>query len=286
MAVKNDKAPVFLVLSTKGGTGKSVVSQQVLATYNLKRFGNSKIVELDDENLDSSWLIDSEIKAEQIALGDDPDEFAMAVGSAIKMGSSGVVVDVGGNRTAKIVIAELNRLVSRASQIDAVCIPISDNRMGVENAIKTLEMIKGSPMGSVLLPKCFIALNRVRYAKATSIKDESIKRRFDQVVRLVSDWKLPVLMVHDMDGVENLSPLGLTVLEVADRLGELNEKLNKVISKASDDGNESLLQSSDNLQWAVNKASNEFAPLIINSHKQLDEILETISAKAETKKAV
>lgn len=273
------KAPVILVLSTKGGTGKSVISQQVLATYNLARYGSSKIIELDDENLDSSWLTDSAIEAQQIRLGEDSEEFASAVGSAIGIGASGVVIDVGGNRTAKIVIKELSRLVSRVSQIDAVCIPISDNRMGVENAIKTLEFIKGSPMAEKLLSKCFVALNRVLYRKAKGINDAAIKRRFDKVVAMVDEWDLPVVVVHDMDGVENICPLGLTVMEVASNRDDLNESLNREIIAAHEAGNEVLQTQWDNLQWAVNKATDDFWPSIKMAHEQLDAVLSKIANK-------
>lgn len=271
------KAPVFLVLSTKGGTGKSVISQQVLATYNLARHGSSEIIELDDENLDSSWLTESATNAQQIQLGEDAEEFASAVGSAVNIGASGVVVDVGGNRTAKIVIKELSRLSSRVSQIDAVCIPVSDNRMGVENAIKTLETIKESPMAEKLLSKCFIALNRVLYRKVTSVEDKAIQRRFDRVVSMVEEWDLPVLIVHDMDGVENTCPLGLTVMEIAENRVDLVDSLSREIITAHEAGDYTLQNQWDNLQWAVNKATDDFWPSITLAHKQLDTVLEKLA---------
>ena len=274
-------APVFLVLSTKGGAGKSTLSQQILASYNLARYGKSEIVELDDENLDSSWLSKSGITARQVELGDDRDEIAMAISAAIPVGAEGLVIDVGGNRTANIVIRELNRLTARAMQIDAVCIPVSDNRMGVENAIKTLESIQQSPMGSTLLPKCFIALNRVRNTKIETSDDPRLERRFRKVIDMASTWGLDILVVNDMDGVENLAPIGMTVLEVADRRSEFVADLNSKILDASKSGDSELLILLDDLQWAVNVATDDFAPLIRRAHDHLDTILARINKKGK-----
>lgn len=274
-----NKAPVILVANSKGGGGKSTVSQQVLATYILKEHGSASIKELDDENLDSEYLTRSDIKAEQILLGSDSDEFASAVAETISLNSEGLVIDVGGNRTTSIVIRELARLTTRSRVVDAICIPISDNRMGVMNARKTLEEIKNSPEGQNLIKKCFIALNRVRNLKAESIEDKKILRRFSNVVALAKEWGLDVMIVHDMDGVENLAPLGKTVIEVADMRDELINDLDSQMHAANEKGDMELLTTLDDLQWAVNVASQDFAPLICNSHVQLKNILKKLSSK-------
>jgi hypothetical protein len=274
-----NKAPVILVANSKGGGGKSTVSQQVLATYILKEYGSASIKELDDENLDSEYLTRSDIKAEQILLGSDSDEFASAVAETISLNSEGLVIDVGGNRTTSIVIRELARLTTRSRVVDAICIPISDNRMGVMNARKTLEEIKNSPEGQNLIKKCFIALNRVRNLKAESIEDKKILRRFSNVVALAKEWGLDVMIVHDMDGVENLAPLGKTVIEVADMRDELINDLDTQMHAANEKGDMELLTTLDDLQWAVNVASQDFAPLIRKSHVQLKNILKKLSSK-------
>jgi hypothetical protein len=274
-----NKAPVILVANSKGGGGKSTVSQQVLATYILKEYGSASIKELDDENLDSEYLTRSDIKAEQILLGSDSDEFASAVAETISLNSESLVIDVGGNRTTSIVIRELARLTTRSRVVDAICIPISDNRMGVMNARKTLEEIKNSPEGQNLIKKCFIALNRVRNLKAESIEDKKILRRFSNVVALAKEWGLDVMIVHDMDGVENLAPLGKTVIEVADMRDELISDLDTQMHAANEKGDMELLTTLDDLQWAVNVASQDFAPLIRKSHVQLKNILKKLSSK-------
>ncbi|MCA6065410.1 hypothetical protein [Thalassolituus marinus] len=273
------RAPNILVLSTKGGTGKSLISQQILATYNLARFGVAKIVELDDENLDSSWLSGADrsaIKASQVVLGSDPDEYARSVADAIPLDAEGLIVDVGGNRTATIVIKELSRLAARASVIDAVCIPISDNRMGVLNAEKTLAEISSSPGGDKLLAKCFIALNRVRSKKAKSIDDPSLVRRFRQAVSLAKKWKLPVVIVHDMDGVENLAPLGKTIYEISKIGDSLTEELSEQIMAAHNEKQFEKVTLLDDLQWSVSVAAYDFAPLVEFAHDQLDVIMRDV----------
>lgn len=267
---------VILVLSTKGGAGKSSVSQQVLATYNLKNAGESELAELDDENLDSAYLNKSGINAQQITLGDDPDEYAMAVASAFPLDAKNRVVDVGGNRTASIVIKELSRLTSRSQIVDAVAIPVADNRMGVQNAEKTLKEIQNSTNGDLLLAKCFIVLNRVRNKKVNSIDDPALARRFRNAINMIKRWKLPAVIVHDLDGVENLAPLGKTVYEVAGIRKQLISALNTQMKEAAAAQDEKEMVLVDDLQWAVNVAADDFMPLIERSHAQLAEVLEVI----------
>jgi hypothetical protein len=273
---KTSKAPTILVANSKGGGGKSTTAQQILAPFILNKYGSVSIKELDDQNLDSAYLDRSKINAEQILLGEDADEFATAVANAIPLNSEGLIIDVGGNRTTSIVIKELSRLTTRARQIDAICIPISDNRMGVRNAEKTLEEIKATPEGSQLLGKCFIALNRVRNKNAKSIDDPSVLRRFRHAVKLAKKWDLQVMFIHDMDGIENLAPLGKTVMEVAELRDELIEDLNGQILKADAEGKDDVVVILDDLQWAVNVAAHDFAPLIKKSHVQLDAILSNL----------
>lgn len=270
---------VFLTVSTKGGAGKSSVSQQVLATYNLKKHDASNLIELDDENLDSAYLNKSQIAAEQIMLGDDPDDYSQAVASAFPLDSKHRVVDVGGNRTASIVIKELSRLNSRAEQVDAIAVPISDNRMGVANAEKTLNDIRSSSNGEMMLAKCFIVLNRVRNKRVTGIDDPALARRFRNAINMIKRWKLPVVIVHDLDGVENLAPLGMTVYEVSEIRNQLITQLNADMKKAMKESNEKDMVTVDDLQWAVNVAADDFMPLITRSHEQLDKVLETIKKR-------
>lgn len=278
-----EKAPVFIVANSKGGGGKSTTSQQILATYLLSRFGHAAIKELDDQNLDSDYLVRSKIDVEQIILGDETDEFATAVAKSIPLNANGLIVDVGGNRTTNIVIREISRLTTRAKQIDAICLPISDNRMGVRNAEKTLEEIKSSPDGSILLKKCFIALNRVRSKKILSVDDPTILRRFRQAINLAKKWDLDVMFINDMDGIENLAPLGKTVMEIAEMRDVLIADLDTQMLEADANGENDKVVLLDDLQWGVNVATHDFAPLIRKSHDQLDVILKNLKAKIEKK---
>lgn len=280
---KEKKAPVIMVLSTKGGTGKSVISQQVLATYVLARHGESRLVELDDENQDSQWLKHSQIETDQVFLGDESDENYEAITNAISVDASGLIIDVGGNRTAKIVLQELVNVTSRVKKIDAVCIPVSDNRMGVLNAEKTLELMKSSVAGQELLSKSFIALNRVRSKKSETIKSPIVQRRFDKVVRLAAEWKLPVIIINDLDGIENLASYGRTLFEIAPSRDEYIEMLNKQIVDANDSGDMTMLKHLDAVEYMTNKATNEYYPLILAMHEKLDVILADIEERFERK---
>lgn len=270
---------LYVTFNTKGGGGKSTNAQQILATHNLAKFGKSKIHELDDENLDSAYLDRSAVEAEQIELGNIPDEFAGAVAAAFPYGAENLVVDVGGNRTTTIVIKELSRLTARAMMVDAIVIPISDNRMSVINAEKTLNAIKASSHGEELIKKTIISLNRVRATKAQDIDNAAIQWRFRNAINLIKDWDLPYFFVYDMDGIENLAPLGLTIYEIAQEREELISHLVKRVKEAFKEGDQDKVMALDDLQWGVNVAADDFWPLIKRSHEMLDKALEKVKER-------
>jgi len=269
----------FATFQSKGGTGKSTVSQQCLATYNLARFDESKIVEFDDQNLDSEYMDQSMIEAKQVLLGDQPDQFHTAVASALPFDAKNVVLDVGGNRTTKIVIDQLEMLTGRTEQLDAIAIPISDNRMGPKNAEKTLAMIKSTMDSDLLLAKCFLVLNRVRAKGITSIDNPSIQSRYRNVHRLAKKWKLPVLIIEDMDGIENLAVTGKTIYELQPLHKSLIKTFVEKAKKAFDEEDNETVMAMDDLQFAVNNACKNYWPVIQSTHNQLDKILDTIAKK-------
>lgn len=269
------KAPVFVVLSTKGGMGKSLISQQILAPYLFKKFGAAELIEIDDENKDSAWMKESDITTRQVRLGSDSTEFSRAISSAIGLSKGGVVIDVGGNRTAGIVLRELSRMTSRARRIDAICIPVADNRMGVLNAEKTLSEIQGISK-SALLKKCFIALNRVRNKDIVDPGDDRLTRRYSNVLSMAKRWKLPIVIVHDMDGVENLSPLGRTIQEISEHRDDLIAEIGEQLIKADLDGNTDQIVRLDDMEWAVNVAADEHRESVELAQDSISGVLEQL----------
>jgi len=89
---------ILLAIQTKGGVGKSTISQQVLAPYFLAKDEPATLIEIDDENLDSAYLHDSLVKAEQLPIGSGLTA-DRAIESLMARVNENLVVDIGGNKT-------------------------------------------------------------------------------------------------------------------------------------------------------------------------------------------
>lgn len=274
----------ILVAQTKGGAGKSTVAQQILAPYFLRYFNEAKIIELDDENRDSEWLKESEIETSQVSVGEVATDFAEAVHKAVEISEKGVIFDAGGNRTSLILIRELGRARARMGAIDAICIPIVDNRMSVENARKTLQAIKDSDItgnGQELLKRCFIALTRVNRKGFGNQLDAGLTRRYRNVIDLCINHNLPLMVINEMDGIENLAGFGRTVFELTEDevFASISDNITERViaaSKAKDKYSETIYS---DMEWNLNRAYADFKPIIIDAHNQLDDVLALIESR-------
>lgn len=292
---KFERKPLnILVAQTKGGAGKSTMAQQILATYNLRYFNEAQITELDDENRDSEWLDQSEIKTSQVSVGEVAIDFAEAVQTAVELGKKGIIFDAGGNRTSSILIRELGRSRTRMKMIDAICIPVVDNRMSVENARKTLEAIKESDItgnGQELLKRCFVALTRVNRKGLGNVLDAGMSRRYRNVIELCVSYSLPMIVVNEMDGIENLSGFGRTVFELTEDeiFSFVSDDISDRVIAASDAKDKSKVTIFSDMEWNLNRAYTDFKPIILDAHDQLDKVFSTIesrTSKSATKQVV
>lgn len=141
---------LILTVQTKGGSGKSTSSQQLLATYFIANDMPVTLVEIDDENLDSAYLTQSAIKTEQIPLGASADA-SRIIEQLMERINENIVIDVGGNRTATNFIEAAGRS-GFLSMIDIIVVPISSPGQDEVNALRTIKLIrKEAPDAKVVI---------------------------------------------------------------------------------------------------------------------------------------
>jgi len=131
----------ILIISTKGGVGKSTISMQLVAPYLYEKNNNRaiKYYECDDTNKDiSSYGATKLIKRALVSIGSP-----MLREQILKIVTQNepTCIDVGGNNTAKVIIDALDES-GGLGFVDLVLIPILDGEQDMLNAIHTYKRLK------------------------------------------------------------------------------------------------------------------------------------------------
>ncbi len=197
----------FLCVSTKGGVGKSSISQQVAATYLLKREGEARLVELDDQNLDSQWLKKSKIKTTQILVDDDPKMAILDVFEA--MAGKSFVLDLGNQAAEKALPAMGRSRVLR--RFDLILVPVRDTGQDLINAERTVAEIRSFE------PNAQIAL----VLNGIAVKKNRLKMLYGEIFDFAEDAKLPLLQMPFVDGYGKSRSFETTLIEIADQAEKL-----------------------------------------------------------------
>ncbi len=127
---------IFIAINSKGGVGKSTLSNQILPAYLYEKNGKkTKLIEIDDENEDSKILCESkilDIESIQTSKIRNIDE--------IFIDDDDVIIDVGGNKTATIFLNEMSKI----GEVENIVwfIPISQGMQDSANALDTRNSIK------------------------------------------------------------------------------------------------------------------------------------------------
>ncbi|MDO8454279.1 MAG: hypothetical protein Q7S59_06895 [Sulfurimonas sp.] len=130
---------VFIVVSSKGGVGKSTFSSNFLAPYAYTATNNSVVnfVEIDDENANIELLSDSKIiKANLVKLENSKD---FLFESAIA--ESAMIIDCGGNKTAISVLMHL-KSISFLTGNEVYIIPLKSSEQDLKNGLDTYKKIR------------------------------------------------------------------------------------------------------------------------------------------------
>lgn len=205
-----------LVVSSKGGVGKSTVSMQIIAPYLYEKNNKQKIsfYEFDDENIDSlsygaSFLSTREsIDVEEFIIMEkfieilSKDEFAC--------------IDVGGNKSTSLCLETLNDC-GMIGEIDLFVIPLLDGEQDAINAKKIYQKLKSIDSSLNIA----FALNRVKNKKFIEYQFDNyfgdIRGIFDDGESLVHivDKKENFICIEDDDIIKYSRKFGMTIYEIS-----------------------------------------------------------------------
>jgi hypothetical protein len=208
----------ILVVSSKGGVGKSTVAMQIVAPYLYIKNDHEMIsfYEFDDENIDSlsyggSTLTHREpMDVEQFVLMDkfieilSQDEFCC--------------IDVGGNKSTTLCLDVLEDC-GMASSIDIAIIPLLDGEQDAINAKNIYDRLKTIDPSMTIL----FALNRVKNQKYLKYQFENyfgdVRGIFDDeqaiIKHIADDESENYLVIEDSDVVKYSRKFGVTIYEIA-----------------------------------------------------------------------
>lgn len=130
--------PKFFVCNDKGGTGKSTIAMQILASFNHHLTNNkSNYFEYDLKNKDSAGFVNSKIVSINYANDDHDliyllDQFRRAPHA---------VMDIGGNLSTSIFLKEI-KISDGFKKVDAVVIPFGKGDQDSLNALKIYQSIR------------------------------------------------------------------------------------------------------------------------------------------------
>ena len=214
---------IILTINTKGGSGKSTASMQVLAPYFLSRDQGVTLVEMDNENQDAENFGCSIVVREQFHV----DAHAKDVNSAVRdlflyAQYENMTIDVGGNRTTNMILEALTE-TKLHRMVDLYVIPISSAYQDLDNAIKTMSSLKEIDPGANI---CF-AISRSRHP----FNSHRLKFQFARFFKEITGY--PYFVLSDSDVIDLSRLLRKTVFELAcDQ--ELQNELETQLDQAFD----------------------------------------------------
>jgi hypothetical protein len=186
------------------------------------------LVEMDDLNLDSSWLTKSRIRPQQLPVGNDP-------GAAIEhliygSGLDNFVLDIGGNETAsKTLTAIGEQMLFR--HFDVIVIPVRDEGQDVDNAVKTIQLIREYDKDV----KIVILLNDISN-RTQDTNDFALRESFAEVFDLAEEAGAELLVMPRIERYGRSRRLGMTQWEMSEQREVIIEGLKNTIIEAEKAG--------------------------------------------------
>ena len=208
----------IMVISSKGGVGKSTVAMQVVAPY-LYIKNNQKPIhfyEFDDENIDSlsyggsNLTIREPIDVEEFIL---MDKFIEILSS-----ENNCCIDVGGNKSTTMCLDALNDC-GMGDLIDVAIIPLLDGEQDAINAKNVYTKLKEcNPNMNILF-----ALNKVNNPKYIKYQFENffgdIRGIFDDSYAIINhinnNEKENYIVIDNNDVIKFSRKFGITIYEIA-----------------------------------------------------------------------
>jgi len=209
-----------LILSSKGGVGKSTLAMQVITPYLYDKNQQKKInfFEFDDENIDLLSYGGSRLSNRESI---DVEEF-MIMDKFIEILSEDqfCCIDVGGNKSTTLCLDTLNDC-GMINEFDLIIIPLLDGEQDAINAKKTytkiLEMSESVNIA--------FALNRVKNSKFVEYQFDNffgdIRGIFDNQDFVLNEVQREhqdnYIVIEDSDIIKYSRKFGMTIYEIAEQ---------------------------------------------------------------------
>jgi hypothetical protein len=208
----------ILVVSSKGGVGKSTVSMQVVAPYLYEKNNNTpiKFYEFDDENIDSLSYGGSNLTTREAI---DVEEFViMDKFIDILSHDQFCCIDVGGNKSTTLCLNTLEDC-GLISQIDLAVIPLLDGEQDAINAKTIYDRLKSIDSNM----KIAFALNRVKSIKFAPYQFDNyfgdVRELFDDKDAIINHLEISekenYITIEDSDMIKYSRKFGMTIYEIA-----------------------------------------------------------------------
>ncbi|WP_312246999.1 hypothetical protein [Stutzerimonas nitrititolerans] len=222
------------------------------------------LVEMDDLNLDSSWLTASRIRPMQLPVGSDP-------GASIEhliygSGLDNFVLDIGGNETAsKTITAIGEQMLLRHFNLTAI--PVRDEGQDVDNAYKTIKLIREYDKQAPIS----IILNDIT-SRTQDTNDLALRESFAEVFDLAEQTGTGLLVMPRVERYGRSRRLGMTQWEMSEEREAIVERLRNIIIEAEQAGDLERAKLHTRLMRAVtgSKAVREMINVVF---KGLDQFL-------------
>lgn len=207
-----------LVVSSKGGVGKSTVSMQIVAPFLYEKNDKNPIsfYEFDDENIDSLSYGGSKLSHRESI---DVEEFVI-MDKFIEILSKDefCCIDVGGNKSTSLCLETLNDC-GMIDQIDLVIIPLLDGEQDAINAKKVYTRLKQINENIQIA----FALNRVKNINYVKYQFDNffgdvrgIFEDADAVVKNIDKTHVEnYICLEDSDIIKYSRKFGMTIYEIA-----------------------------------------------------------------------
>jgi len=221
----------IVVISSKGGVGKSTISMQLVAPYLYEKNSKNpiKFYEFDDENEDSLSYGGSELTIRKLIEVENEVLFMNML--EILSTDENVCIDIGGNKSTTMALNALAK-TGAIYEVDMAIIPLLDGEQDAINASKIYQQLKN------INPeiKIVFALNKVRQLKYLKYQFDNF---FGDVRGIFNDIN-SLIHILEKDEVENYIALlddevikysrkfGTTIYEIANQNRDFKMEMQKV----------------------------------------------------------
>lgn len=237
-----------------------------MAKSNPKNAPAAHLVEMDDLNLDSSWLTESRVKSQQLRVGTDagaPIEH-LIYGSGLES----FVLDIGGNETAsKTLNAVGEQMLFR--HFNLIVIPVRDEGQDVDNAVKTINLIREHDRNV----KISILLNDIS-SRSQDLADHALRESFAEVFELAEQAACEMMVMPRIERYGRSRRLGMTQWEINEDREAIADDLKTRVLAAEASGDQAQAKLLTRLIRAVS-GSRQIREMIDVVHTRLDQILGT-----------